>query len=251
MGGQIYRPSTEPNTVTIDTTTRAHNYDPLGNIYTAIKHSKCFANTPLYIESALIKVVVHYVGYTESNLHLKSHSSNITCSAQNVGQLFLFTMPKHPKTSYTLTSFATDIKVDADELATAQFCATLLLFEKERLENNDNDIVWQSKIFTAESATYLASTECDDEHYVHSEYNANIVRFANIDIRLEAGQTYAVKIDVPAGNIGCNVVEESVKWKTKNRRVRRLVDSSGYWMNNVYGVDYRNNEDKLYELVLC
>ena len=102
-------------------------------------------------------------------------------------QLFILSLPKQSKFPYKLISFATDIRTYNEN---TQYCATLLLFDKDKLANNDNDIIWQSPIFTRKDTKYLKPSDRDSENYIHPDYNQHIVLFDNINIPLRNDQVF-------------------------------------------------------------
>eukprot|EP01084_Bolivina_argentea_P092854 167022_1 len=237
---KFYRPNQEANAVNIDVTQFSHNYDPLSPTYDAIRSCTLITNLKMNA-SFIIRAVISFIGYIESTLHLES-GSNFGCSKFDVEQLFIISPPNKSTFSYKLISFATDIRTSVNKHTT--FCATLLLFDKDKLEKNDGDIIWQSAIFSSEYINYLLPEKREDG-YINPEYDTNIVIFNDINVVLENNKTYAIKIDIPQGYTSCNLIHSG----QKDRSRQYFVNSNGHWRRNKYNMK-GDRDGKVYELTL-
>lgn len=224
---EFWRVNNKPNEVNIDVSNYEHDFDPKQQMYDGLMKTALIKKLNEMMDlSFIINAIINLVGYTESTLDLKSHS-NFWCSANDVEHLFIISLPKNSKFNYKLVSFATHIRLWEG----AQYCATLLLWDVERLKANKNDIIWQSKIFTPNDANFL-------------QKDRSIVLFDNINVMLDTNKVYAIKIDVPKGLIGCDLIETG----EKDRSRVYFVNSNGHLEDNVYRMKW-DRDGKLYQIV--
>ena len=97
---------------------------------------------------------------------------------------------------------------------------------------NKEDILWQSKIF-------------DEPNYIYKEYDQHIVKFENINVKLQNDKTYLMRIDIVEGRAYCNQVRRGYKDRSK----KYFVDSNGRLYHNKYSMRENYRDGKLYEIV--
>ena len=99
------------------------------------------------------------------------------------------------------------------------------------MKANDGDIIWQSKMYSSENTIYF-------------ERARKIVLFDNINMTLDSNKVYAIKIDVPMGCVGCCLIDEG----KRDRSRTWFINSNGHLRDNEYKMK-DDRDGKLYEIV--
>eukprot|EP01084_Bolivina_argentea_P298043 513538_1 len=137
----FYRVNDLQNTVNIGTDQLCMDFDPLGDITNALRDCGIIKKY-LIDTSFVIKEIVQYTGYTESTLNIPSDTEFFS-SKLDIEQCYFISLSPKSNYGYTLKSFFCDISIESN--GNNAFYTTLVVFDKEKVEKNKEDILWQAR----------------------------------------------------------------------------------------------------------
>ena len=233
---EYYRVNTSVNKIEFDESTQSnellHEFDPLGDLTAALMDTDMIQNSSID-SSFVVQEIVRYVGYIESNLKMPSSTCTFWSSSQDVEQCYFISFsPKSMYSSYLLTSFRCHIAARNNSL----FCATLSIWNREKVTQGQEEIIWQSEQRDGMAKINKNSGKSD------ASVASNIVEF-EVNTRLNTDTIYLMKIDVPRGTIVCGDLRND--WRQEGKGY--LVHAKARYFKNRYYFR-RSYSGKVYEL---
>ena len=167
------------------------DFDPLGQLAVNLMETDWIQNSQIDA-SFIVMEIVGFVGHSESNLN-EPMDPGFGCSKTDVEQCYFIAFsPESRLSSYTLKTFQCDVVLRIG--SPAVYCATLLVWDRDKLMEGKEEIIWQSQ-----KRSWKA--------WNHEANDRNIVDFA-VNMKLATDKKYLMKIDIPEGSTGCGCVSE-------------------------------------------
>ena len=226
---EYYRASTSANTIKLNVDEHTHcELDPMGDLSSLLMETDLVANSPVNVSFVVIEIV-RYIGYIESNLGEPYLGHHFGCSKRDIEHCFFISFLSgsiYP--SYWLKTFRCQIKPYS---LSSTYCATLVLWDEEKVKSGEEEIVWQSE----QRALKLGN---------HSADAGDMVDF-EINVKVDSSKVYLIKIDVPEGSICCGSVKE--EWTNNGQGT--MVHATAHFYENNYTIR-KNRYSKRYELAI-
>ena len=219
---EYYRVNEQPNTIDFaDEDHFHHQFDPLGDLTTLLTETDLVKNSDV----SFAKVIVRFVGYTESNVEMP-YGSRFWCSKHDVEQCYVISFsPKSTYSAYWITSFRCEVSLRANGV----YCATMLEWNRKKMFEGKENIIWQSEMRSLKAQNHVVDS-------------TNIADF-EMNIKLDADKIYMIRIDIPEGGVSCGGLRQN-----RNESDGYLVHAIAHLYHNKYSL--RDPPHKRYSVTL-